>query len=175
LNSHHSFLVLTDVQLSDAANYSVVATNEVFYLPGVLSPAGRLTVVAETDGDGLPDDWETANQLDPDNPDDAALDSDGDGMTNGEEYIAGTDPQDLNSYLRVDALSVADTAILEFMAVSNRTYVVEYADDLNTGLWQRLAELSAAPTNRILTVIDPDVPENGNQRFYRLVTPRDNP
>lgn len=41
----------------------------------------------DTDGDGMPDDWEAAMGLDPNNAEDAALDRDGDGYTNIEEYI----------------------------------------------------------------------------------------
>ena len=46
----------------------------------------------DADGDGLPDWWETLYGLDPDDPADAAEDPDGDGLTNLEEYRAGTDP-----------------------------------------------------------------------------------
>jgi hypothetical protein len=175
LNSHAAFLTLPNVQASDTANYSVVITNEVNYNPGVLSTAGRLTVVTETDGDGLPDAWETANGLDPNNPNDAAEDSDGDGMTNGEEYVAGTDPQDPTSYLRVDSIAVDGTVTIEFQAVSNKTYAVDYSDQLGAALWQRLVDVPAAVSNRTVLVTDPDPPETSTERFYRLATPRTQP
>lgn len=50
----------------------------------------------DSDGDGLPDDWETENNLDP-NRDDASEDPDGDGLTNLEEYQGDTDPHDANT------------------------------------------------------------------------------
>ncbi len=48
---------------------------------------------ADADRDGLPDEWERAHGLDPNDPSDQALDADGDGYTNLEEYFNGTDPQ----------------------------------------------------------------------------------
>jgi len=41
----------------------------------------------DTDRDGMPDAWETANGLDPKNPADGPLDRDDDGYTNLEEYL----------------------------------------------------------------------------------------
>ena len=46
----------------------------------------------DADEDGMPRDWEALYGLSDQNPDDADVDSDGDGLTNLEEYAAGTDP-----------------------------------------------------------------------------------
>src|SRR6185295_1172281 len=46
----------------------------------------------DSDGDGLPDEWEFQNGTDP-QANDAGADPDHDGQSNLAEYIAGTDPQ----------------------------------------------------------------------------------
>ena len=51
------------------------------------------TPYTDTDGDGLPDAWETQHGLDPKNAADATSDLNGDGYTNIEEFINGTDPR----------------------------------------------------------------------------------
>lgn len=55
-------------------------------------------VPVDTDGDGMPDEWEKRYNLDPKNPADGALDSDGDGYTNVEEYLNGTNPREKVDY-----------------------------------------------------------------------------
>lgn len=47
----------------------------------------------DQDIDGLPDTWENENGLNPKDGEDARDDADGDGYTEIEEYLNGTDPR----------------------------------------------------------------------------------
>jgi hypothetical protein len=47
---------------------------------------------ADTDGDGFPDDWETAYGFNPSAADNALADADGDGLSNLAEFRLGSDP-----------------------------------------------------------------------------------
>lgn len=55
-------------------------------------------VPADTDKDGMPDAWEKEHNLDAASAEDGSLDSDGDGYTNVEEYLNGTNPQEKIDY-----------------------------------------------------------------------------
>jgi len=100
---------------------------------------------------------------------DAVLDADNDSMSNRDEYIAGTDPQDSASYLKIDHLSFQSAALIEFTALSNKTYTLQYTDLLPPGDWFKLTDVGGAPTNRAVIIPDPAAPSG---RFYRLMTPK---
>lgn len=158
---------ITNVALSNAAAYTVVVTNAA--MPGgVLSRVANLTVLADTDGDHAPDVWESANGFDPMNGNDVSGDTDGDTMTDLEEYIAGTDPRDAEDYFKVDTISRVGSALLTFLARSNRTYTVQHNSKLSMTGWSNLVNVPYLPSNRLETVTDPS-PAAG--RVYRLVTP----
>jgi pectate lyase len=69
---------------------------EVGGYPSLTYNAAQL--LKDTDGDGMPDDWEIKNKLDPKNAKDGAMDTDDDGYTNLEEYLNGTNPQEKINY-----------------------------------------------------------------------------
>jgi hypothetical protein len=59
------------------------------------------------------------------------VDSDGDGMPDWAEYVAGTDPADARSVLEVVSVSRPLTgAVITWQSVTNRTYYVQRSSDL---------------------------------------------
>jgi hypothetical protein len=163
--------VVTNAQSSHDGAYSVVITN---VLGTVTSDDASLTVEAaseDADNDGLPDAWEAAHGLSSSDPADADADSDGDRLSNRQEYLAGTDPQDPLSNLRIEATGNGDGVVLSFTAISNKTYSVLCKEVLADGLWQSLTNVNAMPTNR--PVVLTNAPNGFLQRYYRLVTPQE--
>jgi pectate lyase len=61
-------------------------------------PASGATPVVDTDGDGMPDNWELTHKLDPKSPADGVADPDKDGYTNLEEYLNRTQPRQFVDY-----------------------------------------------------------------------------
>ena len=55
-------------------------------------------VPKDTDEDGMPDAWEVEYDLDANSAADGSIDSDGDGYTNVEEYLNGTNPREKVDY-----------------------------------------------------------------------------
>jgi hypothetical protein len=98
----------------------------------------------------------------------AGQDADGDGMTNLEEYLAGTSPINPADNLRLLAITVSSPVTLQFNAVAGKSYSVLYSDALGSA-WQKLADVPAASPTRLVAVTDPT--PNPTGRFYRLVTP----
>jgi hypothetical protein len=82
-----------------------------------------------SDADAMPDWWEAFYALDPRDAGDAGADPDGDGATNEHEFLAGTDPRDPQSALRITGWNRDESGFwLRFPALRNRVYAVERAD-----------------------------------------------
>lgn len=71
----------------------------------------------DKDGDGMPDSWEIKYGLNPLNSPDALIDNDGDGLTNLQEYLASTDPNNFFSPLTLWVIGVTLVPIIIIIIV----------------------------------------------------------
>ena len=118
------------------------------------------------DGDGIPDAKEGGTTPYVVGVDDRFVDSDGDGHSNAEEYLMGTDPRNPASFFKI--LSVTrgadgSTTIL-WPSVSNQFYLVYYSSDLKS--WQLLQSVYAFSYQS--SAVD-NVPAGTPQRFYKVI------
>jgi subtilisin family serine protease len=148
----------------------VLANVEV--IPGLktkVHTGGRLNLqrIVDTDTNGLPDWWELQyfNHLTGTDPN---ADADHDGMNNLAEWLAGTNPTNAASCLRLTLLPPANTngVVLRWPSVAGKVYRLERATNLFIGFNSvvRTNIAATAPTNiEADTTILP-----GNTRFYRV-------
>lgn len=117
---------------------------------------------ADSDGDGIPDEWEVARGLNPNNALDAQEDPDHDGLTSLKEYHLGTDPQkrdtDADGLSDGDEVNVYHTNPLlrdtDGDGIGDGLEVQAGTDPLNSGssnLAAALASLRVTPNHFILT------------------------
>ena len=130
--------------------------------------AHRQVSTTDSDSDGLPDAYELANWplL---STTTGASDSDGDGMTNAQEFRAGTNPRDPLSVLRLSPpATVGADKTLSLSNFAGRTYRIDYADLLGSPTpWRILAEQIPGSGSNI-TIADPGA-ASLPQRYYRAV------
>ncbi len=136
--------VLSD--LTPASTHSVALAYQL--VDGSVSPASEAasarTWGRDANRDGLPDDWQALHwgedqQAWPSRD----ADSDGDGASNLEEFMAGTDPKDVLSVLRVDLGNTPQGPRL----VWNTRPGLVYQPQVSTviGIWQNLGDPRFAP------------------------------
>lgn len=126
----------------------------------------NLSGVADADADGLPDFWETQNGLNPASgagANGAAGDPDGDGFGNLEEYLAGTNPQDAASLLRVTELAGAGR-VVSWQSVPGRNYQVQATTNLAAPFQARSGVITAYGGTTSYTNAAPV----GTREFYRV-------
>jgi len=114
--------------------------------------------------DGLPDDWQRLyfgpKTGDWDGPN---FDSDGDGASNWQEFLAGTNPRDPNSVLKTSMTSSPQGRRLSWNTVAGCVYQVQMTPDFQT--WSDVGppRLAAGTTDTVLA------PGAQGVSYYRVV------
>ena len=126
-----------------------------------------VNLIVDSDGDGMPDAWEIAHGLNHQDGADANTDVDGDGQINLAEYLAGTDPQSAQSYLRVDSIagSPGVGAQITWGSVAGRLYTILRSGTVTGGFVPMAAHLESTPPQNIF--LDSSATNMGPY-FYRL-------
>ena len=130
------------------------------------------------DDDGMPDGYEVRYDFDPFDPSDAEENSDGDSNTNVDEWVAGTDPTDPDSYFAVIGVERSGTPLevtVTWKSVPGKYYAVYYSDDEIGGAmtWTLAEDMVAASGSGETNWTDdgsqtePD-PCDCQQRSYRV-------
>lgn len=170
LNSGRLRFMITGLQVNGGQfgqpNYPDFATrfNEAVVDPTCLELEGVAARDADTDADGLPDDWEKfyfdrsasgAND-----------DPDGDGMKNLDEFRAGTDPTRTESALRLlsSARDGSRRTTPRFPHAAGQRYTAEFTEDFQT--W---SVLTSGPVYLLGINLTEWLDEtSAAKRFYRL-------
>ena len=115
--------------------------------------------------DGLPDDWQRQHfGKDASAWPGAAVDSDGDGATNGQEFAAGTDPSDKSDSLSVSLAKLERGQRLEWNARPGALYQLQHTAALGSGSWVNVGEPVLALEGRAGITLE----SVENMKFYRI-------
>ena len=128
------------------------------------TPTSGTTWGADNNSDGLPDDWQAAQWgADPANWPSANEDSDGDGASNFQEFLAGTDPKDPTSVLRTRLSRTPQGFVFVWNTQPGMIYQVQVADNL--GAWTNYG----APRFAHGKFDSVSVPAGSAATFYRVI------
>ena len=103
-----------------------------------------IVITADSDMDGLDDDWEWFHFGDL-GVTDGTGDWDGDGVIDAHEFLAGTEPKDNTSYLHLLGPEPLNSITIRWMSASNKSYTVYRALEPSSSYQAIASNLVATP------------------------------
>ena len=127
----------------------------------ISEPASVVTWGADDNNDGIPDDWQKDNwgKVWPS----PQADSDGDGASNLAEFLAGTDPTNPTSVLRVQLSPREQGMYIQWQTTPGYYYQVQYTSDFSS--WTDVGTARFAPS----TMDSVAMQSAGTTQYYRVI------
>lgn len=145
---------------------SVLVPPDLNRLPDLFAQAPDVT--QDSDGDGIPDWWmlkyfghPTGQAYDHSRAQD---DADGDGFTNYQEFLTGTDPTNRNSFFHLLISQAPPNLLLSWPSVPGKSYQLQFNMDVTNPSWTNLgaAVLATSSASLFVTPNQPAV-------YYRVI------
>jgi hypothetical protein len=121
-------------------------------------------------GDGIPNWWKLQYGFDPFDPAVADADRDHDGVSNRQEYLAGTNPTNAASCFTITRLALTNRDVRVFWsAVGGKSYVLQTNSALGAVFSDASPVITMPGTGETVTnYLDPRAATNSPARFYRI-------
>jgi hypothetical protein len=128
----------------------------------------------DSNGDGIPDAWELQNfgtlSIDPNG------DPDHDGMSNLQEYLAGSDPNNVDDSLRITFIarsnSPPNNITLHWTSEPTRFYTIQFRETLDTNsVWADTLSVGLGASNTVFNTGHTNETEFYRIRAFRPLTP----
>jgi hypothetical protein len=171
----------TDVTVFTSTNASCTKTYyyRVHAFRGITNSAyanviSNNTAAADSDGDGVPDCWMLTYFHHAPGPaadqSRATDDADHDGVSNLQEYLAGTNPTNAASALRITSLSAASNGVrLSWTTVGGKKYALQTNSALSAPFSDLSPVIVTPGTSEAATnFLDPTAISNAPARYYRV-------
>lgn len=159
-NADSVYLVITGQGIGGSE--SVVVSNVLFSTSNTLG---------DSDSDGIPDDYEIANGLNPLDDSDRDLDFDHDGYSNLSEFLAGTAANDATSFLGLTEFTIGNNRFsATWSSVPGKTYTIQSSTDLQN--WTPLGTdipAAAAPATTTSSPLIPTPLPTAVKRYFRVL------
>ncbi len=163
----NNFFVLNDLDPGTTHSFRLayeLAGNRVSPLSAV---ASGLTWGRDRNHDGVPDDWQGLYWgADSSQWPAPSVDSDGDGASNLAEFLAGTDPTNPDSALRVSIKPTTGGLLVQWNALPGSIYQLQASSDLKT--WSE----AAGPAFAAGAVASSVIPGTNSTAYYRVIRVR---